>query len=264
MGGVSPTVLLVGQVAVILVAVLVCWVVATRRLPARWSSIGWGALTFPLSQVARFALLIPLTLLLQPALGARFAPVNTALLILTSGLFEESTRWIVLRFWARRVRDRTEGIAYGLGHGGCEAILLVGSAAISGITVLATADSLREAISAQTPDQLAAFEVQLATLQGLTIGVATMGVYERVVAVVFHVVMSLLVLRAVRSGRWRWWATAVVLHCAFNGVAIGLASAGVDVVIVEAAMTLIVAALVWAVWRGPWSSAREPAPGSPA
>ncbi|WP_425555386.1 hypothetical protein, partial [Corynebacterium pilbarense] len=43
--------------------VVAAWFVGKRRLGFRWASLGWGALAFPLSQVARFALVIPLQFL---------------------------------------------------------------------------------------------------------------------------------------------------------------------------------------------------------
>lgn len=134
----NPVALLVGQFVVVTVGVIAAWIVATRRLPAPWSAIGWGALTFPLSQVARYIVLIPVTLGLGAVLGAT-SPVMTTvgivLAVLTSGIFEEGARWIVMRYWAKGVRTWPTGVAFGLGHGGIEALLLIGMNAINGVVL---------------------------------------------------------------------------------------------------------------------------------
>lgn len=257
----NPVAILIGQALVVLLGVVILWVVARRRLPARWSAIWWGVLTFPLSQVARFALVIPLTLLLEPALGPAFATANAALLVLTSGLFEETARWVVLRYWATRVRDRASGVAFGLGHGGIEAILLMGNAAVGGIVTLMSAETIRGAVAANAPDQLAAFEAQLTTLQGLTVGLSALAIYERVLAIALHVVLSLIVLHGIRTAAPRWWALAVVLHCVANATTVGVAAAGAEPVAVEGVLTVVVLAAAWAVWRGPWSAVTRPAAG---
>lgn len=257
----SPVAILAGQFILVLVGVVLAWEIGRRRLPAAWSTIGWGALAFPLSQLARFALLIPLTFALNPVSGgvdpAVIAGVNAAILVLTSGLFEETARWVVLRFWATRARRWPDGVAFGLGHGGIEAILLLGASAISGIALLATADTALETVRSTAPDQAGALEAQIATLQGFTVGLASLGVYERILAIILHVACSVIVLRGVRESRWQWWLLAVVLHCGFNALALAVNSLG-NPLLTEAAITVPVLVLLWALVAGPLSRRRDP------
>lgn len=248
----SPVALLAGQVTLVTVGVVVAWVVAGRRLPAPWSAIGWGALTFPLSQVARFALVMPVTFLLTQVMGPNLGVVNTILLVVTSGLFEETARWIVLRHWAKRVRSWEGGVAFGLGHGGIEAILLFGIAALNGIVLLLTADTVRASVRGAAPDQLPAVDAQISALQALTVGSAAAGVYERILAIVVHIGLTLIVLRGVRTGAWQWWLTAVILHCAINGIVVAAAQLG-GALAAESLLTVLALGLLWAALRGPVS-----------
>ncbi|MDO5628846.1 MAG: YhfC family glutamic-type intramembrane protease [Mobilicoccus sp.] len=257
----TPIALLSSQLVVVIAGVLICWIVAVRVLPTRWAHIGWGALAFPLSQVLRFALIIPLTLALTPLVGEQIALVSTIILVITSGVFEESTRWLVLRWWARDTRSWRDGIGFGLGHGGIEAILVIGGGVLTAVSLMLAVDVARAAAREQGADALAQVDAQLAAIENLSGLMVGMGLYERVLAIVFHVAMTLFVLRTVRSGRRRYWAIAVVAHIAFNAIAVGyLAALGPEasadptlIAGLYAILTAIVAVLVWMMWRGPVS-----------
>lgn len=255
----SPVAIFVGQGAVVLIGVFLAWVVATLALPARWSSIGWGILTWPLSQIARSALLIPLSLVMPSLLGTTWAMLSVVLLALTSGLFEESARWIVLRYWARRIRSWEQGVAFGLGHGGIEAILIIGMNAINSIVLLMTADLIRSQVAAAAPAQSGALEAQISSLQSVTIPLASAGVYERTIVTVAHIAFSILVLRAVQTGRWQWWALAVTLHCALNAIATAVMyGSGGNLLAAQGVLTLVTAGFAWAIMSGPLSRHRSP------
>ncbi|GAB48987.1 YhfC family glutamic-type intramembrane protease [Mobilicoccus pelagius] len=269
----DPVMLLVGRAVLVVLLVGALWVLAARRLPAAWSSIGWGALAFPLSQVARTAFVVPVTLGLTAMLGTgspALATASVVLAVLTSGLFEEGTRWVVLRWWAKRARSWREGVAFGLGHGGIEAVILLVVSAVNGVVLLGTADAVRGSVATATPEQLPALDAQIAAIRDLTLGSAALGLWERVPAIVVHVACTLLVLQAVRDRRPLLLLAAMVLHCALNAVAVGTAQVAGPVV-VELALTAVAAVLLWAVLAGPLSRRRvdarvphRPVPGDVA
>ena len=155
--------LLTVQIAGVVVLVLLLWVLGRRRVGFAWSSLGWGALAFPLSQLARLALTIPLNLLLSTVLSPTTAvAATTAVMLATSGLFEESTRWIVMRYWAKRVRTWEEGVGFGLGHGGIEALLLLGIAAINNFILALNPDMLKAQVEAVgDPEAVTALDLSL-------------------------------------------------------------------------------------------------------
>lgn len=119
---------------------------------------------------------------------------------LTAGLFEESARWIAISCFLKEKRCMEHGLAFGLGHGVVEAMLLTGSNLIAGIVmVLAGQGALFPAD---------AWNVFLAGA-------------ERIFAFFFHVGASLLVMYGVREGKAvRYWTAAVALHTVVDAAAV--------------------------------------------
>lgn len=104
--------------------------VARRRLGVSWRYFGYGALIFLLFQiVSRIPLVTVAGLVLKPELhasrGALFAWLTV--LALSAGLFEEVGRYVGYR-WLMGKEPKTwdKAVMYGIGHGGLEAIVLVG------------------------------------------------------------------------------------------------------------------------------------------
>ncbi|MCP1388682.1 YhfC family intramembrane metalloprotease [Corynebacterium sp. TA-R-1] len=234
-----------------IVGVVVLWLVAKRKLGFRWAALGWGALAFPLSQLARVAVISPLNAgferFLEPSVAVTAV---TVVLVLSSGLFEESARWVVMRYWAKGVRSWREGVGFGLGHGGIEAILLMGNAMVSNVAMLQFGDVVREQV-ARTGDTkaLEALDSQVELLNTIGFTLVAMGWYERILAIIFHVAMSVLILRAVRERKWQLWLLAVLLHIAFNTVAVTLAPVSYTALYI--ALTAFTAVVVWALAAGP-------------
>jgi uncharacterized membrane protein YhfC len=105
----------------------------------------------------------------------------------------------------------------GLGHGGIESILLVGLSLIGTVvTYVALSNGLSFGLP---PDKLSLASAQLAALTPLT---TLLGGAERVFALCLHVACSLLVLEAMRTGRWQWWAASVGLHTLVNVTGVAL------------------------------------------
>ena len=255
----SPALLLALQIVLILGGVVAAWFLAHRFLAARWAAIGWGMLAFPVSQILRLVVLVPVTALLPADTGIG-GLLGAGLAVLSSGLFEESTRWLVLRHMARRTRSWQDGVGFGLGHGGIEAILVVGTSAVGGIVLLALAHQGVLPGGDLPPGAAQQLHSQVSALEALTGVMVGAGVYERALAIVLHVALSLLVLRGVVTDRRRLWLLAIWLHCAYNAVAVLLAPASPssaapgELLPLYAALTILSAVALWAVWRGPLSS----------
>lgn len=244
--------MLVVQLLVVLVGVLFLALWARRRYAAAWSSLGWGALTFPLSQLLRIPLLLGMAVLVNPVAASwdpeRIFWINFAVLTLTSGLFEEGARYIVLRWAAKGVRVWKEGIFYGVGHGGVEAILLIGGAAISNIILLATAETVLAQLGQMSPEQAAAVQTQIDAVQTLAWPVIAMSIWERATAIVLHIGLSLLVLLGVVRRDFRPVLAAMLIHAAFNAVAL-LVLRYTNALTVEIALTVAALLPLWLIWR---------------
>lgn len=109
-------------------------------------------------------------------------------LAFTAGIFEESARWIAMKYFMKQ-RDRLSGILFGIGHGGIEAFLIVGLP----------------------------FMASMSTV--LSQSVYWLGGFERMIAVCIHIGLSLIVLKAVKSGRFSFVLLAIGIHGAVNSVA---------------------------------------------
>lgn len=246
----QPQLLFVLQAVVIFGGVIALAVVLRRRLPARWRSWVWGALAFIASQIVRLPLLLALTVFFQQT---NIIPrdtnrdvvfwFNTLFLAITAGLFEETSRFLVLRFLGKESRGWNEAVMFGAGHGGIEAILIVGGAAISNLFLLANADMLMAQTQAAAPAQAQALAAQIAALQNVGVGVIGASLIERVFAIMLHIGLSVMVMRAVQLRRASWWVLAIAIHALANIVALVAQRFG-GIVGAEAAVGVISIALL--------------------
>ena len=198
-----------------LVGPVVAVVVWRWRTGAPWRAVGAGALVFFVSQlVLRLPWQAPLAAWVARSTGAQ-GPAWIGFLLLsslTAGLFEEPGRWLGYRWLLRHRLDRRTGVAYGLGHGGLEAMLLVGLS-VGGLLVAALA-----ADAGKLPPGPALDAVRQ-QVGGLTPWQALAGGVERVSAMVLHVGLSLVVLQAFTRGGARWVWLAIALHFSVNASA---------------------------------------------
>jgi uncharacterized membrane protein YhfC len=136
-----------------------------------------------------------------------------------AAVFEETGRLIAFRFFTKRTGDAGTAVAYGIGHGGAEAII-VGALAQAQMMVfglLLSSGKLQAAIGAKLPP--ATFAKLRDSLIHLDFPTAIAGGIERVAAILLQVALSLLVWRAVERGDWRWFAAALLLHAGVDSTA---------------------------------------------
>lgn len=149
-----------------------------------------------------------------------------------AGVFEETGRLAAFKLLLRRQTDPAAALAYGAGHGGCEAFLITGMTMINNLILLyAPPDTLSPEVAA--------------AVQGLADVPASLFLwagFERVVAVALHVSLSVLVFAAVRSGKLRLFLLAVLLHAVGDFAAVTTAA-----MLSPAATELILAAVTAAV-----------------
>lgn len=151
----------------------------------KWLPFVIGVMTFVVSQVLiRIPLLQIMTML--PQLQAYFsanALLYILLLSLSAGLFEEGARYIGLSF-LRDHRSLNDAILLGLGHGGVEAILLVGIPALS---------------------------------QGLSVYNASLAGMERVFAILAHICFSIIIAYGIQHHNGLiYTGIAILAHTLFN------------------------------------------------
>lgn len=214
-----------GAVVILGVLALASWL--RRRYNTRWNTWFWGAIAFAVSQIARIPFLIVLTALL-PQIG--FRPeretafwFNLIVLCLTSGLFEETARYAVLRWLDKSSRGWPDALIFGVGHGGIEAILVIVPTMINNVMLLSGGDALVQQTQAIAPAQATQLAAALETLRNVSWWMPPLAVWERVAAITFHISASILIMRAVLGAPPRplaWWGAAVLYHAAFNATAL--------------------------------------------
>ena len=232
-----------------------------RRYPGLGRAFGAGMLAFGASQLV---LRIPLMTMVVPQLPE---PVASFLLSgpvasLTAGLFEETARLLVMLWLLRRFHRWADGLAFGLGHGGLEAMALIGLSMVNNLALAIAINTGRlDSLAAALPPE----EVELlrSAMVGTEPAAFLAGGLERVAAIAFHVGMSVLVLWGVHHNRrLRVWLVAVLLHTAVNLSAVLAVRAGISLWLVEALLLAWgVAAVVLAVrLRRGFAATIEPAP----
>ena len=175
---------------------------------------------------------------------------------LMAGLFEETGRFLAMKFLLKKEPTETKpGVAYGLGHGGIEMMLIFGLSMISTLTMAimvnaGQTDTLLSSAPAEAQEQLTTTFEQLQTTGA---GIYLLGLWERFSALILQVSLSILVWAAARQGgKWLWlFPAAILLHALVDGVAVILSkSAGmVTVELIVMALAIASAALAWGVAR---------------
>lgn len=117
-----------GMLMMFLPIALAVWLI--RKFKTHWTTFFIGAGAFVLSQVFHIPFNLALLNPYMEQIGLNMDPGTLsllglgALLGLSAGLFEEITRFIALRYWAKDARNWRDGLMFGAGHGGMEAMLV--------------------------------------------------------------------------------------------------------------------------------------------
>jgi uncharacterized membrane protein YhfC len=111
---------------------------------------------------------------------------------MTAGIFEETARLIFMKLFLKNRTRLGDGLAFGLGHGGIEAMVLVG------VNCIAT---------------MIMYPMGYFDLSDTGCMTLLVGGFERIFAIAFHVGASLIVLYGIRTNRiLRFTALAILLH----------------------------------------------------
>lgn len=133
---------------------------------------------------------------------------------LAAGLFEEVGRYVAFRYFLKPFRRWVDGIAFGIGHGGIEALLI---GALTGINNIVFSFMINSGAAIESEGSAAG---ALAALKDTLINTPPylflFGGIERAFALVLHVALSIIVLYSVRTGRLIYLVYAIALHAAID------------------------------------------------
>jgi uncharacterized membrane protein YhfC len=182
---------------------------------------------------------------------------------LAAGLFEETGRYLGMRYLVRNSGNPGTAVAYGIGHGGIEAIL-IGSLAGAGSLVLGVLlnSGLLESSAGHGPDADKLMQLR-ANLQALSVTTVAMGTLERFIALLIQIGLSLIVWRAVETRRLGFLALAIFLHALIDFPA-GLAQTRqLPIPVVEGLLVIVgIGIIVFFLSKLPRKLAVAPAQGS--
>lgn len=195
------------------VAAAVGW---QRRSRARLSAQVMGGAAWAVSVTLKIAWALPMNAAIHRALprlvGSRVAePLFWLYVGLLTGIFEVGITLAVVRFTRLRRAETGEAVAFGVGFGATEAVV-VGALGMVPVALLLLAPSIlpREAKEA------------LSAAHGGPMSLASMVFppLERASTLVFHVVTCALVIHGFRVHRpWRWFGVAFAYKSAVDAVA---------------------------------------------
>ena len=233
-----------GLLMIALPILLGIYLINKFHLSGRFWWIGAG--TFIISQVFHLPfntyLLNPFLLEIQQTYQGIAGLILIALLLgLSAGIFEESARYCMYRWWARDARTWRSGILAGAGHGGIEAILLGILVLISFLNMMVYRNQDLSRLNL-TINQLQIASQQLQAYWNAPWYMTLLGAVERVFTIPFHIAASLLVLQVFTRHEGHQqirWLLAAILYHAFADAAGVFVARQWGAYIAEAALGLL-------------------------
>lgn len=161
---------------------------------------------------------------------------------LAAALFEETGRWVAMKFLMKKNLNRQNAIMYGVGHGGIEAMLLVGLTYVSNLLTSVMINTGLLQVSMATLDeslQVTTFE-QLKVLWELPSWQFYMAGVERMSAIALQIALSVLVYKSVKAGSKKYWLIAFSLHFAVDFLTVVIMGYGAPVWLLELLLVVMV------------------------
>ncbi len=210
--------------------------------------------TFILSQIVHLPLNWALGLL-GGGRGVALWPLAPMALVagLSAGICEEGARWVVLTFFLKQVRRWDQGLQYGAGHGGVEAIIFGVLALASFVSMIALRSSDLSALNLGGASAAQA-QAQMAQYWATPWYMSIVAGLERVFAITLQIAMALLVVRSVARRQPLYLLAAIGLHTVVDFWAVwGAGTLGM--VWVEVGVAVFAAFAFWLILR-----LKEPSP----
>ena len=173
-----------------------------------------------------------------------------------AGLFEETGRYLAFSFALKKYRAKNvNALMYGAGHGGFEAMAIVGLTMINNIvwSIMINSGRIAELTGSLTGDQLAQAQQSIGLLISTPSYQFLLGGVERLFAILLHISLSVLVWFAVKwEGKLYLYPMAILLHFAVDAAAALMSGLGVNVVVIEAVVAVLTTAVAFfarRLWR---------------
>lgn len=164
---------------------------------------------------------------------------------LAAGVFEEIGRFIAMKTLMKKHLRKENALMYGVGHGGAEAILLVGVTMVSNLIVAAmiNSGSIYSMFATMSDAEKELGLSQISALWTTPSGDFFLSAIERTLAIALQICLSYLVYRAARGKKPILLITAILLHALFDGFVV-IVSKLYNTYIAEAVFGVMVAVFV--------------------
>ncbi|MCI8701937.1 MAG: YhfC family intramembrane metalloprotease [Turicibacter sp.] len=155
---------------------------------------------------------------------------------LMAGVFEETGRYVSFKWFLKKETRIQDALSYGIGHGGIEAMLIVGTTYVNNLIVsflINQGQLLMLGLGGEVEEQIV---TQLTQLPPFIFGLAG---YERFMTFIIQVGLSVLVFKAVKERKKYFYILAIVIHALLD-IPAALAQVGVsNVYVVEGIVTFV-------------------------
>ncbi len=140
--------------------------------------------------------------LTQPLLYALYGGIM-------AGIFEETGRFISFKWLLKKQNRVQDSLSYGVGHGGIEAMLIVGTTYLNNLAIsLLINQGLIETLGLDTEVQ----EIIVTQLTQISPFIFSLAGYERLMTMIIQIGLSVLVFKAIRERKNRYYGVAILLH----------------------------------------------------
>ena len=247
MGTVSITTI-IGIVITLCISVavpVVTMILTKRKLPGKMMPVLIGAITFIVCVYVLENILH--VLVLKSSFGEQIS--NTVWLYalyggLAAALFEELGRFFAMKLFMKKTLSKENAIMYGIGHGGIESILVIGSAYVSNlvISVMINTGQFEKVIAGLDASMRAQVIEQLSQLWTGPASLFYLAGLERILAFALQICLSFIVYRAVKERKIGFLFLAIALHFVVDGGLVILQSL-LSFIWVELALAVVVVIL---------------------
>lgn len=211
-------------ILVVLALVIGLGVYLTRKFNLGWRLYWIGAALFIIAQVFH----IPFNLLVDrlirngvlPSVPEQYQLLFSAVFLgLSAGLFEEITRYVGLRWWAKDAHSWSKGLLFGSGWGGMEATIFFAIPLLLNYVIF-LAIRTQDLSGLLPPEQLAPLQQGLELFWGVAWYDSLLGAAERIMVIPIQIAFTILVLQVFIRGQSRWLWFAILWHALLDAVAV--------------------------------------------
>jgi uncharacterized membrane protein YhfC len=186
--------------------------------------IWWiGAATFIISQVGHIPFNWGVGKLLNHTRMVAWNPIsqlffNAVFLGLSAGIFEECARYLVLRLWAKDGRSWRNGVLFGAGHAGSEAVILGVLVLYSFFQLTALRDADLEKLIPSS--QLTLVQMQVTAYWSAAWYNSLLGALERFLTIPCQIALAVMVMQVFIRRQIRWLFLATGYHALLDATAV--------------------------------------------